>query len=380
MTFEKKFPIKDESTDLILRMGQSQSIHFNSGELSVSDKHSLFFTCEDKKYYRYKGEGGNDILYQMIDDSLDMTHAERNIYCLDMTCDEPKSYAKRAAYKIYWKPNGVVYEGNGYWSVGISAKADHLHVKPEGYLRLRMEKWLLKENVEPGLTADAPDETVIIDIESGTYDYRVFEKTVRVEDETTACVLFTLEGLYYEGNVYFECPFFTSSSGENLLPDFDVNVLGSEAFAWCGQNLSKREWPHFGISLNGTPFFDDETFLRMHRYSPVQIDIPGGLIVEGDNTICITYKSCYHETLPVAIREMAIIERPLESFTVLHCPEFAVAGKLMHVLIETEEKDVTLRFESDDFDCMSPLVFGEKGIHVISLKPVKEKVKLWRGR
>ena len=368
--------IKEEASDLILRTGQSQNIYFGSGEMSLLAGHSLFFTCEDRKFYKYKSEGENDRIYQMIDDSLDIIHAEYNTYCLDMTCNEPKAYSKRAAYKICWNPNDPVKASSVYWSAGIYAKAKQLEIKEGGYLRLRLEKWLVKENKDPALTADTPDETILIDIEAGTYDYKAFGQIISIDHKETACILFTVEGMYYEGEVYLERPFLASPSGQNLVPDFDVSLPGAEGFIWCGQNLSKREWPHFSISLNGEIFFDGEVFLRMHRYSPVQIDIPGGLIRKGENTISIAYKSRYHATLPVTIGEMAIIEKPLEAFMVLHCPQFAVIGQLMHVLIETTENDMVLHFKSDDFVCASSLVFKDKGLHVVSLKPIKERNEL----
>lgn len=371
MKNEKIFSIKKDCADTILRSGKSCDFVFNTGKMCLSDKHCLYVTCEDRKFYRFKHETPNDKLYMLIDDSLDTAHAEQDTFCLDMSCDAPKPFPKRAAYHLEWQSKGTNHPHGDNWRLGIHAKAENLQIESNGYLRFRMEKWLSRPGVAPGLTAREPDETVLIDIAPGTYDYQAFEKMVTVSDDT-ACLLFTLEGEQYQGNVYFERPAFVSSAGENLLPDFDMAIVGVECYAWCGQNLSKREWPHFEIALNGKSFYDDEIFLRLPRYSPVQFEIPENLIKEGENTLTITYKSNYHDTLPIAIREISVLETPNTPFSVLFCPDIVIAQKPLHILLETQEENVTLALESDDFENIFSLTLKEAGLHVLTLKPLRE--------
>jgi len=368
---EKRFTIKEEINDRVIRAGESVFFSFCADGMRVHDKHSLFFTCEDRKYFPFKAESQNDKLYMILDDSLDYDHARNDTYCLNMSCDAPKAFAKRAAFTIYWNRDVAQGQRSALWNLGISAKAENLAVCPDGYLRLRLEKWLLREGVEPGATNAAPDETILLDIPEGSYDYQVLKTAVQMDDATTACVLVTLEGIGYAGSIYLETPFLRCGEGDNLLPPFDVGVLGAEKYAWCGQNLSQREWPQFVMTLNGKTFFEGEVFLRMHRYSPVELEIPQGLILPGENRLEIAYTSAYNRPLPVAIRQMEILERPARPFVVRFCPDFVEADGLLRVLLETQQEDLSLECISDDFLPVSSLSFSQKGLHGLTLKPQK---------
>jgi hypothetical protein len=218
---------------------------------------------------------------------------------------------------MIWSPCGVADGAGEIWKTGIFAKAKNLKIADNGYLRFVIEKWYAKDGIPYQLTKDEPDETTIINISEGTYDYSSFEKELKIHNSETACILVILEGMNYSGQVYFERPFFTSTNGINLLPDFDVNVIKSERLTWCGQNLSKREWPCFELALNGKKFFEGEVFLSMHRFSPVEIDIPGGIVTDGKNTLSIKYTSDYFMTIPVSLGDISLIQndaRPIEIF------------------------------------------------------------------
>lgn len=370
---ENKFSIKNANDKLILRKGQSREFNFSYFASCPHPKHKLFFTCEDTKFYRFKGEGRADILYMMIDDSLNETEAEENTYCLDMSCDTPKPYAKRCAYKIFWGPNGVVDGAGNTWSTGIFAKARDLVMGEGGYLRFVIEKWFVKDGVTRELTADAPDETTVINISEGTYDYRASETVLDIDNSKTACVLIVLEGENYQGQVYFERPFFVSSNGIDLLPDFDVNIIKSERFTWCGQNLSKREWPRFELRLNGNKFFEGEVFLSMHRFSPVEIDIPDHLISKGNNTLSIKYTSDYFMTIPVLIGDISLLEKSADSIEVLYCPKHVVSGTDIKILLETNEDNLSFCIESEDVELISENFIESSGIHTITLKALRQK-------
>lgn len=313
----------------------------------------------------------------LIDDALNTENAEKNRFCLDMSCSKPDEYPKCVVKKISWQPprygSYPVLGHNKNWNFGVSAKAENLIIKDNGYIRMRIERWQLREGVNPDFTAECPDETLIINIPEGSYSYTDFNSCIEIVDDDTACIIVTLEGQNYSGNIYFECPHLTSSNGHNVLPEFDRGVLEEARYAWLGLNISKKEWPQFRISVNGKEFFNDEVFLRIHRYSPVEIDIPDGMLTEGENVLSITYTSDYHDTVPIAIHEAVILEKPKEEFSVLFCPEIAVIGQNIHILIETELDNIELKLESDDFVPASPLVFAKKGLNVVSLRATKQK-------
>ena len=372
MTYEVQKQVKPDLSDEIIRKGETASYSFDGEGLNLGDHHRLYFTCEDRMHFALKDEPQTSKLYQLIDDSLDSEHARRRRFCLDLSCDAPKPYPKRTMTKIMWMPNidSIVHGATDEWTFGIYAKAEDLRVVEGGFLRIRLERWDKKPGVPPVLTKYAPDETVTIDLPEGSYDYTALMKQVTIP-RSTACVLFIVEGLLYEGNLYLEEPTLSSAAGKNACPDFDLAVPTLDYFVWIGQSLSKKEWPVFRITLNGEVIHHGEVFLRIHRYPSVELEIPDGLIRAGENTLSIQYLSDYKDTVPLSIREVLILERPKKLFSITYCPVNAAFGQDICLLIRTEEDDLTLSCDSEDFEAVSALSFGKKGIYAVRVRAKK---------
>ena len=366
--------IKPDFSDKILRKGESYSIRFDGEGLNKKNHHRLYFTCEDRMHYMFKDEPYGDKLYMLIEDSLNTEKALYDRYCLDLSEKCFRPFPKRAVTKLLWNSCIGVYdmgEVDEKWHVGIFAKAENLVIGEGGYLRLRYESWYKKQGVHPAETGASPDEIILIDIPEGSYDYTEFADWVKIT-EKTACIIVTVEGMGYQGEIYVERPHLTASNGDNLLPAFDVivpcerdytNVTGH---SWLGQSLSKKEWPQFRMQLNGTVFFEGETFLRIHRYSPVEITIPDGLLQE-ENELTITYISDYRDTVPLAIREMKLLEKEKAPYHLHFCPETAVYGKEIPLLIETEQDHMSFSLKSDVLRITGESCFEKKGLHVLKL-------------
>ncbi len=381
MPYKQKLLIKPFAEDTFLRKEQQITIPFSAKALDQNASHCLFFTCENRSYAGTKTEPLGDKLYMLIDDCLSAEESERDRYALDMSCEKECDYLRLAAFKIPWGASrfghAVHFQGVLPWEFGIRAKAEKLSVAADGFLRLRLDLWRKKEGVDAFYTGEEPDQTYCIDIAEGTYDYKDFSALLSISDEETAAVLVTVEGCKYTGTVYLEEPVLRTTTNRNLLPPFENAISGLSEYAWVGLNLSKKEWPKFRMSLNGKVFFEDEVFLHVHRYTPIDIPIPEGFMVPGGNELTIQYISDYHDTVPVSIGEIAVLERPLETFRVLYCPDFCRAGKALCLLAETTEDDVMVSLESADFiEENAPLHFAQKGLHVIRLRPLKEENNL----
>lgn len=364
MTYEIQKNIKKDLADYVLRRGQSVTYTFSGEGLHLNDHHRLYFTCEDRMHFALKDEPQTDKLYMLIDDSLDTEHAATRRFCLNLSCNEPKTYPKRTMTKIMWPPeiDSIMYGATEEWTFGVYAKAEKLKLCEDGFLRIRLERWEQRPDIPAELTQEAPDEVITINIPEGTYDYTTFTQTVTIPD-TTACFLVIVEGQRYEGEVYLEEPMLISSAGKNACPDFDLAVPNLERFAWVGQNLSKKEWPEFLVTLNGKIIHKGETFLRIHRYPSIELEIPDDAILEGENTLTIQYISDYFATVPLSLREIMILERPKKLFHIAFCPVNADFGQDICVLIRTEEENLTLTCDSGDFEVVSDLYFAKKGIH-----------------
>ena len=76
----------------------------------------------------------------------------------------------------------------------------------------------VKDSVNPHNTTFAPDETYIMDVSQGSYPYVVISRELVLGEEKTACVIVTIEGEKYSGNVCFESPFLSDGDGRNMLP------------------------------------------------------------------------------------------------------------------------------------------------------------------
>ncbi len=376
MTFQKKCVVKQDLSDYVLRKGQTATFRFGAEELDRSAHHRLYFTCEDRMTYAHKDEPWTDKLYMLIDDSLDTEHARERRYCLDLSCREARPIPKRALSKILWGDKIDYWATYGVdktdWTLAISAMAKDLRFAEGGYLRMRCERWAKKPGVPAKLTKNAPDDTFFIHIPEGTYDYQRLTKKV-VLPEDTVCVIITVEGENYAGEVYVEDPSLLSQSGRNICPSFDLCVPQAVNFSWLGQNLSKKEWPEFYISLNGKKVFEGETFLRVHRYPSTELDIPDDIEWKDENELTITYTSDYHDTVPLAIREIMILERPAMPFSITVCPRTAAWEKDMCVMIRTEEPNLVLRCVGDDFEAVSELSFAEPGLYAARFRAKKQK-------
>ena len=376
-----KYNLKEKTENILLKNRQTYTFDFSYDKLDKDANHKLFFTCEDASWSGLKNESGAELLYMLIDDSLNAEEAEWNKFCLDFSCKKPLPYAKRVMKKILWQP--LRYGLFGYswveekycdeWTFGLYAKAKDLKVEKGGYLHIRVDKWLLKDGVNPKDTTLPPDETLFIDIPEGTYGYTKLWNKVIADKYNTACVIMTVEGEGYSGNVYFERPFLEDSCGMNLLPDFDRCSIGIEHTAWFGQNLMKREWPRFKVEVNGKTCFDDEVFLKIHRFSPVEIELEDAVFNNGTNTISITYFGDYYDAIPVLIDEVYLLETEKKPFNVVRCPDSVIWGEKTNILVET---DVSPVFESSDFELIEVSEFNEVGFKVISIVPVSRKNNL----
>lgn len=377
MPFEPKLSVKSDGIDCILRSGQSAAWTFDGSALDPTADHRLYFTCENRMHYLRKDEVMIGRTYHQIDDALDIVHARRCQYCVDLSCDAPNPWPKRLLHELSWPPREGLYPlwgDTGEWSFGVLAQAEDLTVPPGGFLRMRLERW----DRRPGTgnpTAPAPDDVFLLDIPEGSYDQTHLTRRVRIP-ETTACVLVTVEGQGYQGHIYLEEPELMAANGRNILPDFVPAVESTPSyihFYWMGQNLSRREWPEFEIALNGQLIHSGEVFLSMHRYASVELELPRGAVSSGQNELQICFTSEYHDTVPVAIRDISILEKPAALFRIVSCPEIVRRGEYVPVLLETDRPGVELCFESEDFEMLSPAELSDQGLNVVLLRPTRFK-------
>ena len=372
----KNHLIKGSSEDVILHSGESFDFLADISEYSADKRYSLYFTGETKLFYAWRDEIDFQHLYGLIDDSLNNTEAERSRYCLDFSMNGEEKYVKRAVKKIVWAPSlfdvaDLFGDESDVWDCGIYAKAKGLRIGKDGFLRLRFEVRYAVDGKDKAFTDIPPDVTEDIDIAEGDYGYRLFSKKINIPKDRTASVMVYLEGSGYSGEVYFERPQTVSSSGYNILPDFSTSVQNRPFFDWYGCNLSRRERPHFTVSVGGRTVFDGEYFEAMHRYPSFEFDIPSDVLKMGQNSISVRYHATYREPAPFGIGEVRLLEREGGELAVIGYGENAILGGEFCILVRTDRDRVEAKLEcnSNEVECLSELYFEKAGLHTVKVSP-----------
>ena len=370
--YNEQFTKIHSGQDIHLKPGQSFSAYFDGKGLTLADR--LFMTGETALFYQWKNEPDYPLLYRYIDDALNTQEADKHQYCMNFSA-EYYGYPKVAFHKIMFPPvlsylPLVDYSDN--WSMGISAKAESLHIATGGYLHLVFEVRYKRDDIDPHSTFIAPDEIYTIDIPQGTYDWQYLQKDFVIETNNVASVCCILEGENYSGTVFFEGPAFISENGYNILTDFAPFAGEKHQFNWLGQNLSKKEWPEFEIMLNGKVIYRGELFERVHRYSENEIMIPQGSILAGDNKLTIKLISNYRDALAYNIHEIGLISHD-DSF-VIAVPEIIHAGEPFGVLIKTPREQATVRYQIGKQS--GSMVFEKVGLNVLKLPGLEPGINI----
>lgn len=377
MSFEKYTEIMNASHgSAVLRSGkEGKDISFTL-DPEEGKRYRLFTTGNTCQFYQWKNEPDAHFQYALLNDSLDTEHAVFSQYCLDFSSPKPVGYVRRIHKKLLWRPVLSYLKMTPVpsdWRFGFHACAKDLKIHREdgGYLRMNLEIRLRHEGVSPHSNAYPPDKIYTLDFEEGSYPQREFSALADIDPDSTASVSVWIEGCGYEGEVYLEKPFLTSSTGYDLLPDFSLPVCGKEKFAWTGQYFSRKEWPVFRVSLNGERIFEGEIFERCHMGSEWEIDLPTHLLRK-ENTLTYQLITQCHDPLPYSIDSVGIIESP-SGFALISATEFSKVGGRAYILFttDTEETNITLTVPTEHLGGKSQYSFHGKGLHAIGLDCLK---------
>lgn len=364
----------------------SQKISFNASLESTQNKRfRLFFTGETNIHYTWKSENDCHVAYGKIDDSLSCEDSFRSQYCLKLKgCDYPKVIYKKLLSEVNtnilpantfssqkWQPAlSYLPLGNftDEWKFGIFARGENIVIKEDGKLKMTLEVRLAREGVSRHDIRQPADLSYEIDFSEGSYDWSELCRDIIIPTEGTISVCVFIEAENFEGTLYLESPYITSSNGFNILPDFTISGSQRSGYNWVGQNLSRKEWPCFELSINGEVFYSGELFERCHRNSECEVNIPDNLIKSGNNDVTIKLISDMHDAPAYCLNEVALIEEPRDEFNVVSCPEIIAAGKPFSLLLEVNEPTVikvnspiVSHYDSDE------LKFDTAGLYAVRL-------------
>ncbi len=351
--------------DIHLKPGQSHTLTFSGAGLAGADR--LFFTGETALFYQWKDEPDYPFYYRLIDDALDAPNAWHDQYALDLSSSDG-SFPRVAYHRLSWPPCLSYLGLRGHtdrWHMQISARADGLTLEENGHLTFALEIRYRQDGRDAADTTQAPDEVLSLSIPAGTYDWQVIGQDITLPCDRIASIGCVVEGEGYTGRVWLEAPTLLSENGFNILPPFAPYAGEKAQFNWLGQNLSRKEWPSFSITLNGHCLHCGELFERCHRYAENELAIAPGILLPGENTLTIQLTSHYRDALSYDLHEIGLVAHG-DGF-VVSVPEVVHAGEPFAILIRTEG-DATFTFASDDraLRALSPLSVTGAGLHALT--------------
>ncbi len=366
----KLFKAENERDRIVIRRGKEVS--FNLSEEDASHKRfRLFFTGGNNEYYTWKCENDCRVSYSKIDDSLSSEESHRSHYCVKL---EGKSYPKilykkvLSQYSSYFCPLLSYLDLDHFtenWKCGIFAKGENIKINEGGRLFMRVELRSAKEGISRHDVRTPADYVYSFDFPEGSYDWQELTEDIFLPFDTVSVAVFVYAE-NYEGTLYIESPYLTSSNGFNILPDFSVSTEQRAEYNWLGQNLSKKEWPEFALSLNGEEFFRGELFERCHVNSECEVNIPDGIMRDGENEISIRLVSDFRDAPSYILDEAAIISEPRNEFNIVAFPEAVTVGRPFALLLSVNEP-LTLSFESDkaELSADEKLEFSRSGLYAV---------------
>lgn len=363
------------------KRSNTYTVSFDSGELQDTPEQSRFklrLRGDVDVQQNWMWEGGYPLLYRDIDDAL-CTDTHHSQFCLklDMDTHLGRNYPRRAYCKLpcpleltpqFEVPGG----GIGNWEFSIWAKADNVtlqnatRVLPKGKQGVTLEIWNRVEGLLPTDINRAPEKTLTLEIDGGSYDWKQYKMPVEITTDM-AMILVTIYADNSLGCLCLEDPRLCGGNNQQVMPQLTNSNPHHEYLNWMGENISRKEWTKLRPVINGEKLPVAELFQRCHRGCEHEIPLPMGVIKPGVNTIKLCNENEGTSPLPFRIMEVELLSELATPFQVIWFPSRAVLGKNAAILVETCEDNITLTLSASSHEIKFPeaVTFKKAGLHVI---------------
>ena len=205
-------------------------------------------------------------LYQRIEDCLEPTGASNNPHAL------------------VFKGDGEAFERCAWWRIPASQllpgqmatfraqiNSDNLSFVEDGSAAVQFQIYLKKAGRHPEDIFDSPDQVITLQIPTGTYVAKDIWLD-RVIPEETACILVQVCAARFQGAFQLEAPELLQAGRRSPIPPFMPFRKGAEN--WIGKNLSRKEWPHFELRMDGKVVLSRQVFDRASAASDFELALP----------------------------------------------------------------------------------------------------------
>ena len=372
MAFVEKYDLPWERQ--ILKAGESASLHFDTrripGLAVENSRVKLRLRGNVQLHPSWMYEGGLPFLYRDIDDALtEETHHSR--FALKLK-SKGEPWPRRAYCKIQCPPKintqFPVPQGGGQWYFSCWVRTEGLHVEETGRAAVTFACFQKKDGTDPRNICGEPEKTIAISMPEGSHDWQELTCPIPLREDTAA-VLVTIALEKAQGTVYLEDLRLENGLGFNILPPIDQSNRFLECFNWYGENLSQKEWTELELTVNGRTLPAYFLFQRCFRGSENELELPEGILLEGENTILLKNASRYHLPLPYAVEKAELLVEKKAPVRIAWCPEEVSANAGFGVLLKTYSPNVAVRAEGGaELSVPEKALLMEPGLHVLRLR------------
>ena len=372
MPFMERFELPLERQ--IIKAGGSIPLKFDTRQISglqvKNARVKLRLRGDVQLHPSWMYEGGLPFLYRDIDDALTAeTHHSR--FALELAArGEP--WPRRAHYKIQCPPKintqFPVPQGGGPWRFSCWVWTEGLRLAEDGRAAVVFSHFWKKEGVDPRDISGEPEETVALPLPEGTGGWRRIACDVPL-GERSAAMLVTIALEHAWGTVRLEDPVLENGLGFNILPPIDRANRFLECFNWYGENLSRKEWTALRLTVNGTELPEYALFLRCYRGSENELELPDGVLRDGENRLELCNASRWNDPLPYCVEKAELLVERRAPVRLAWCPGTAAAGRTFGVLLKTYAPEVRVAVSvSPGLEAPAELTCREPGLHVLQVR------------
>lgn len=320
---------------LILPM-EKFKMHFNVPERNFPVRHTIRIMGEPDYFWKWRCEAGSPYsIATSIEDTLTTGDTPREKFAMRLECHgEP--FPRHAYMKL---SQNEFIPGAAYRLV-IPAKGSSLSFGSAGCAEIRLEIHLAKEGRHPDDLYDPPEIVEKISLPAGNYPWSEF-RTEFVMPENAVCLLLDIHVKDADGTLLLGSPKLYAEGADSILPDFDHQQARNPRYNYVGENLSRRDWVEFELSVDGKTLFRGEKYSSIVRRPEMEIEL--GTLEAGPHLLEFTLTPDYESAVGFLMQQLELLEYGNHDFELIGAPEFIEENQPFHVLVRTAAPNVKLR-------------------------------------
>lgn len=345
----------------VLNPGKSVSIPFLIRQCGYPVRRRLRIVGEVEIYWRWREESGMPRqVYRSIEDALDYDHACGETCSLHFP-GRMENWPRNTWIKI---PANRLPSGKRV-TFSVLAKASRLKIaEGKGAVVVEIGLYMQKPGRDPDDAFDPPDRIECLRIPAGTYDWTEFKKSFLLPPDAVLGLV-RIGGLYFSGDAWIGTPRLEGGERGSEIPSLAPPNPFRPEYNWLGENLSRKEWPEFKISVDGRECFAGAVFNAIFRRPDFEVALPD--LAPGKHRLTVRLAGNYHTAPAFTVQAIEILEESSRDFEILSYPEFATESSKFRVLVETNHKGSVVLSIREPNAFRKTVRLARPGLHVVAL-------------